>query len=396
MCRCNSDYNGGKLSQRLVIFPLLLALAGCGSKPQAAATTVIKKKLFEVPPSAEADEMAKFLAGVKGSQDPKLVELQSTQHWKDHAREFDAIWSKFNQDRRPKLAGFQKSELSGAAFSRETVFYPFGGPDILTPTIFFPSAKTFILVGLEPPGTVPGKDAVAKLDPGKYLPGFRRAVYSLLYKSFFVTETMDHQLRGQVTDGVLTPLLIELARTNNKILGHQHVLVNTEGKMVARELKNEPPTTRKNYGIAIEFQPEGSAESRMLIYFSVNLHNSAFKENEAFRKFIRDQAPVATFFKAASYLPHSEMFSIVREFVQEVSSGVIQDDTGIPYRFWDKTKWDLQLYGKYTQPYGSFKYRIQKDLKQAFEEDSTVKPLGFFIGYGYGRSPSWLVRATKK
>jgi hypothetical protein len=333
---------------------------------------------------------------MKGTQDPLLLELQSDQHWKDHTRDLDALWAKFNHDRRPKLEHFQRSELSGPEFTRSTVFYPFGGPDILTPMIFFPGARTYILVGLEPPGTVPDKNAVSGLDPRKYLSGLRRSIHSLLHRSFFVTDTMDHQLRGQVTDGVLTPLLIELVRTNHKILGHQAVLINADGLMVSREIKNEPPTTRKNHGIAIEFQQEGAAESSFLLYFSVNLSNSGFKDNDAFRKFIRYQQPVATFFKAASYLPHSEMFSIIRDFVQEVSSGVIQDDTGIPYRYWDKSKWNVQLYGKYSQPYGSFRYRVQKDLKKAFEENPDVKPLDFFIGYGYGRSPSWLVRASRR
>ena len=87
---------------------------------------------------------------------------------------------------------------------------------------------------------------------------------------------------------------------------------------------------------------------------------------------------------------------MIREQVIAKSSAIAQDDTGIPFRFFDQTKWDVILYGKYTQPFGSFKYRKQADLKVAFDKGQNVKDLGFFIGYGYGRAPSNLLVARRR
>ena len=38
---------------------------------------------------------------------------------------------------------------------RATLFYPFGGPDLLSAAQFFPAASSYVLVGLEPPGRIP-------------------------------------------------------------------------------------------------------------------------------------------------------------------------------------------------------------------------------------------------
>ncbi|MBL8233542.1 MAG: hypothetical protein JNL98_33915 [Bryobacterales bacterium] len=341
--------------------------------------------------------MGRYLAGMVAQDGSPFSDLLAGQPWQDHRREFDALWNKFDQVRRPMLTRFQKSELAVPQLQRPVVFYPFGGPDILTASIFFPSARTFVLVGLEPPGSLPTKELIGKRDPQEYLPRIRRTIYSLLYRSFFVTEAMDKQIRGQITDGVLPLLLIELVRTGHRVLGYQHVEINGEGRLVPWQPGDEPPTSRKNRGVVIEYQADGSKEANRVVYLSVNLHDSAFESNAAFRKYMDGHKPVAAFFKAASYLPHQKGFGQVRAYVLEISSGVIQDDTGIPYRFWDRGKWDVQLYGKYTQPYGSFRFMVQPDLKKAYsEEGASVKPLGFYIGYGYGRAPSAMTRAIRK
>ena len=67
---------------------------------------------------------------------------------------------------------------------------------------------------------------------------------------------------------------------------------------------------------------------------------------------------------------------------------------GFPYRLFDGAQWKVQLYGQYTQPYGSFHYRVQKDLRQAYQA-AVVKPLQMRIGYGYGKAASNLLLARR-
>jgi hypothetical protein len=203
---------------------------------------------------------------------------------------------------------------------------------------------------------------------------------------------MDKQVRGQITDGLLPLLLVQMVRTGHTILGHQYVTIDEQGNYVAREAAVTP---KNKSGVLIEFQREGG-EVKRLAYFSVNVHNESLKDNKAFAAYMDQLRPMSSFFKSASYLPHRDDFSMIRDMVLTKSSAIAQDDTGIPFRFFEKAKWDVNLYGSYTQPFGSFKYRKQPDLKVAFDKGENVKNLGFFIGYGYGRAPSNLLVARRR
>src|SRR5258708_12927643 len=99
-----------------------------------------------------------------------------------------------------------------------TVFYPFGGPDSLRATLTYPSDPMYVIVGLEPAGTLPAAEQLAKKDMSRYLGGLRETMASVLGRSFFITREMDHQFRGQVTDGLLVPILHLLARTQHTVL----------------------------------------------------------------------------------------------------------------------------------------------------------------------------------
>jgi hypothetical protein len=86
--------------------------------------------------------------------------------------------------------------------------------------------------------------------------------------------------------------------------------------------------------------------------------------------------------KAASYLLHYETFSKIKDLTIAKSSSLLQDDTGIPYRFLAKD-YSLNLYGKYTIPVKNFSAsgHYQKDLAKMYADSSKVKSLPFSLGY---------------
>lgn len=375
-------------------FLVLAMTTGCGGQRTAAQ---VEKPVsnFDIPHSPEADDIGKFLGGVPGRSDGPFAAMEKDNAWFWHRKAFDNLYDRFEADRLPVLQGFRNKQFEGPHFANETVFYPFGGPDVLYATTFFPKAKTYILVGLEPPGTLPEVKAVQEMSMEKYLPKMAISLESLLRKSFFVTASMDAQFRGQVTDGLLPVMLVQLARMKAKILGFQAITLNEKGEIVNRKLAKLPPSSLRNDGMAMEFQMEGDTQVKRLLYFSANLSDEPLSNNASFRMFVGNLKPVTTFFKSASYLPHRKNFSQMRELVMANSRAIVQDDTGIPFRFVDQSQWDARLYGKYTHPYGSFKNMVQPDLRKAFETNS-VNPLGFYIGYGYGRAPSALLVFAKK
>ena len=144
----------------------------------------------------------------------------------------------------------------------------------------------------------------------------------------------------------------------------------------------------------IEFLRDDDKSVHKLLYFSVNLSDNSLRENQAFLAFLKNLKSTATLLKATSYMMHKPEFSIIRERLLAGSAAVLQDDSGIPYHFFDGQSWRVQLYGAYVRPYGSFRWLEQADLRKAYV-GSGVKALNFRIGYGYGRIESNLLLARK-
>ena len=140
---------------RSLILTLPLLLLSCGTKTQpVAAQPVETKKTPPVPLNPAADDFARFLAGLKGREGSPYKKFEKDNAWLQHGKAFDERWEKFDTSRYPIMKEFQKRELHGAPNAGGTLFYPFGGPDFLTAHTLFPGNSNYVLVGLEPAGTV--------------------------------------------------------------------------------------------------------------------------------------------------------------------------------------------------------------------------------------------------
>jgi hypothetical protein len=311
-----------------------------------------------------------------------------------HRRELERSWSRIENRSLPAIRAFQERELSGISIANSTVFYPFSGPDALMVTIFFPRSPVYVMVGLEPAGTLPTPKQLARKDLGEYLADVRTTIASELGRSFFITRQMDRQFRGQVTDGLFVPILQLLVRTNHTILGFRYVRLNDAGQIVERAADYKAPGKIGNKGVELDFRTDSDQSVHKLFYFSVNLSDDRLRQNQAFLSFLTGLKGATTFLKATSYMIHKQEFSTIRERILSDSLAVLQDDSGIPYRFFATARWRVQLYGDYVRPYGSFRWLEQPDLRKAYLT-SGPKPLDFRIGYGYGRIASNLLLATR-
>ena len=56
------------------------------------------------------------------------------------------------------------------------MFYPFSGPDALMVTILFQQSPAYVMVGLEPTGTLPTPKQLAGKDLGAYLARVRTTI----------------------------------------------------------------------------------------------------------------------------------------------------------------------------------------------------------------------------
>ncbi len=373
----------------------LVALTlSCGSASEKQKEKLPSDRLLErLPHDRYADDVGRFLAGLPVGPDSPLANLQDHPAWARYREELDRVWSKTGE-RLSAMRTFQKAELVGHPAAVSPVFYPFSGPDALTITVFFPESPIYVMVGLEPAGTLPTPRQIGKKSFKKYLAATRSAVGSELGRSFFVTRQMDREFRGQVTDGLCLPILELLVRSHQTILGFRYVRLDEAGQIIERAAGYHAPGRIGNKGVEIEFRSDGDGSVHKLFYFSVNLSNTRLQENPQFLTFLTNLQGCTTFLKATSYVIHKPEFSIIREHVLFESAAVLQDDSGVPHHLYISPSWRVQLYGEYVRPYGSFRWLQQPDLRNAY---LTLKPrpLPFQIGYGFGAVPSNLLFATK-
>ncbi len=128
----------------------------------------------------------------------------------------------------------------------------------------------------------------------------------------------------------------------------------------------------------------------------MNLYNANFTMNRHFTSFLKGLGPFITFMKSASYAMFDPHFSEVSQFVLDQSRYILQEDSGIPFRYFDPSVWALQFYGAYRSPISIFKQDYQEDLAGRYESRKDIKPLPFGIGYHYQVGTSNLLFATRK
>jgi APA family basic amino acid/polyamine antiporter len=347
---------------------------------------------FDPATSRQLTDTAKFLAGMELEANSNLANLAQSSAWVEYHNTLENAWQKLEAQQLSPIKDWSGTELRFLSQTNKSIFYPFGGPDFLYAHTFFPNAHDYVLIGLEPVGKLPDLTALSEGEIAQKLQEMNGAMYSLLQFSFFQTKSMRVDLADK---GVLPILFLFLARTHNQILSLDYVGLDKDGNINVYPDGNIDNAYFK--GVKISFTQAGKPEPQYLYYFSLDLSNTGFQSSPALKNFADKllKAPI-TYTKAASYLMHDNSFSQIRDFVLARSSAVLEDDSGLPIRYFDPNQWKLQLYGTYTRPIALFNEEYQSDLAKMYSTDPNVRSLNFGIGYKYRADESNLMLAVKK
>jgi len=336
--------------------------------------------------SASPDDTARILAGMQPSAESPLALLTREGGWQSHAKSFDSAWKRLDERQLSRIRAWSGKEH---ADPRSVVFYMFSGPDYLYADAFFPKASTYVLSGLEPVGQVPDLTALPRGSIGRELREIEASLSSVLSYSFFITEKMKRQLGSGRVTGTLPILYVFLARSGKTISEVSLVSLDPDGAVQPAGTTVSKSASR---GVKIIFSgPEGGTQT--LYYFSTDLSDSGVKSS-GFLKFCEGLGSGDSLLKSASYLLHSDNFSKVRDFLLHHSAAIVQDDSGIPARYFAPKEWELHPFGNYLGPISIFPGRYQPKLREVFRNGRTVR-LDFGIGYRWRPYESNLLLAVK-
>lgn len=327
-----------------------------------------------------------MIAGLEAPRSANLTPEQRSE-WSRHARATDQEWKRLKARYLDKIDVWASQNVKGAARD-STAFYPFGGPDAATVLAIYPDAREYVMIGLEPAGKLP--ESIDGYTP-EYWSGVRQSLRSAVALGFFKTEEMSDDFSGEGVGGITPVLLLYIARSGFTVEDVAEVRVSPQG--VLSEAAKAPVVKREIRGVTVFFS-DSAGRQRKLTYLGLNLSDT-LKKRPAAMHFLERLGRVKTLLKSASYLMHKSYFSTIRGVILAQSDIVVEDDSGIPFRFFHDNDWDLRLFGTYTKPIALFKDWQQDDLASAFSE-SAAQPIEFGFGYRFQSNTSNLLVAQHK
>ena len=294
--------------------------------------------------------------------------------------EMKQAFQKIDSLRLSPLSTWYQAELDSADVKLEQLtFYPFSGGDFLHLHTLYPGTNEYLMLAIEPVGSVPSFATVNRSEQNIALDELMRMLRDIFSKSYFVTKNMkgDIEVNRQIK-GMLPSILWGVSVTGHDIISVSSVALDSNG---TARLKPVTALEGFEHGVNVAFVKRGTATVQNVTYLACDISNKGFESNHALRAHLDKLPKFNSFIKAASYLPHYKSFSNIREVVLNKSSVHLQDDTGIPYKYF--TAFRPKLYGEYVYPVDDFDSSLfQVDLIKAYESSSSFSGrLPFSMGY---------------
>ncbi len=279
--------------------------------------------------------------------------------------------------------------------AKKTVLYPFSGPDFLNAYILFPNHARYVFFSLERPGSMPDMESVTSVQFAKLLTDVRSAFRDIFERNYFITSYMTKQLTTPWIRGAVPVMATMMALMNRRIVRIEPIDLFPE----LTHAFDAPDSKRPRLllrAVRIDFANPATAATQQLYYYSLDASDKALEYYPEFLNWVGQFKNSTALIKSASYLLHDGQFTKTRAMLLESSDFVVQDDTGIPYRFLDHSPWHVRLYGRYYKPIRPMEYAYQKDLEEAFKARTATVDLPFPVGYHWRGSQSGLILASRE
>ena len=342
-----------------------------------------------------ATATAQIMAGIPPvGGEPALERLTKLDAFVEHQKWMAVQWGQV-RGRISAIQNWRSQEVKVPGATQKTLLYPFSGPDFLNAYALFPEHSQYIFFSLERPSALPDLESVTPVQFGKLLEDVRNAFRDIFQRNYFITDYMNKQLTTPWIRGTVPVMATMMALMNLRIIRIEPVDFFPELTRAyeARESVKHPRMIMR--GTRIVFAGANGGAQQQLYYFSLDATDKALEFYPGFLEWVGQHRPASALLKSASYLLHDNQFEKTRNMILAAADYVVQDDTGIPYRFLHQAPWQIRLYGRYNKPIKSLRYGYQPDLEGAYKEKSDLAELPFPFGYHWRGKQSGLMIANR-
>ncbi|MCX6137616.1 MAG: hypothetical protein NTV54_09010 [Ignavibacteriales bacterium] len=340
-------------------------------KPYAGKTTKVKPVTID----SLNNDIANFVSGIVPGKFLKLrAELP---WWKTYSASIDKEWDIVRENKVRPIRSWADSLQISKDMNGQTLFYPFSGPDFLYANLFFPTVKNYVLIALEPLGTLHNVTMEENEYSEHYLQQIQKSLFFSTHDGFFRTKSMEKELNQIDLNGTVHLLLFYIKRCGYQITAVTPIELDTAGNVLPFDASNLGTVT----SVKIDFCDSTKRDTKTLYYFSYDLSDENLQKHPRVLRFAEQMGTQSTLLKAASYLLHRPEFTIMRQYVLNNSQLILQDDSGVPYKRFDRSGWTVELFGNYSRTIDLFTHKYQADLKAAYDARKQKHLLPFRIGY---------------
>ena len=374
----------------------LIQLSSCSQpKPSEEALLVEEPKLDSVvvdttpkfiPPSPHP-YLNSFAQLISGSTDsfPGIEIDSSLIH--DYRIRMAKEMDKLNENRLMPLRFWYADILSyDDRVDTLLAFYPFSGGDFLHLYNVYPNASEYIMMAIEPVGSIPNlNDSKEEFLP-EYLESIEFNLRDIFKRSYFITKNMQDDIKENPNiDGMLPSILWGVGATGHQVVNMLGAKLDSTGEILTTEIDWSSEKAMKD-GVQIVFYDEKAEKVKAVTYLRCDISDKGISKNPPLKTFLDSIRPNNAFVKAASYLLHYSSFSDIRTCLLTRSENLLQDDTGIPFKYFNTDGKKVKLYGNYVMPVSDFNPNLfQKDLGVKYRDTSYYQgPLPFSLGYHWG------------
>lgn len=379
-------------SAAAVFAALLLVAFQPGAYAQTAAPTATAAKPVVVSADARATATAQVMAGVTpAAGDAVIDKLVATEGWKKHQEAMQAQW-KAVRSRLDTIEKWRDQEVKVKDVAARTLLYPFSGPDFINAWALYPNHGKYLFFSLENPGVLPDLEKMGPKEFDAMLKDVRNAFTEIFQRNYFITSYMGKQLTTSHLKGAVPIIATMMALNGLRIAKVEAVDPFPDLTKAYEEPKARRPGKLLR-GAKITFLTSANRVHE-LSYFSLDATDKALQFYPDFLDWVGRNKPASALVKSASYLLHDNQFSKTRDMILASADILVQDDTGVPYRYIKQANWNTKLFGKYHKPIKPMEWGYQGDLDKAFKEVKG-EPLPFPFGYHWKGQESGLILATR-
>lgn len=370
----------------LLFAGLLVMASGCRQpEPRERADDLSIVGSSDIPPHSDWNDRALLIAGMPVSAAyaarPEVAAILARPSYRSHSQMMDGLWKSI-EDRRVNRIRPWREKYVEKRIRVKTALYPLSGGDFLNLNLMFPDAERYVMIAMEKPGQMPDASALSEAQLRGGLASVGQMLANIAQTGYFWSHFMNTHMNPESKGiyGTMPTVSVFLVRLGHVIQDVQEACITDGGHLDVRGHGIAGACRVRGYRIRFRDGRNGAAKE--LLYLSARIDDALFAPQTPEGRFFRGIRHAGIMLKAAVYLLHSPRNQGAVDYLARTADVVLQDDSGLPFRTFESTQWDVELYGTFIGPprLSDLEYYPQPDLARAFKERAGELPFDF--GYG--------------